>query len=249
MKSIKFLAALAVPAMFAACTNEELVAVQQEAQQSKEFVGAELIGKGVKLNLGTVSGSRLAADGTWTPSDKLGLGWVVSGAYNSDQSEAIAPTSDNLYGNHLFYYNEEEGDFNTMANIYTGWHFAYYPFNHMEKLGGEKIITINPAQEEEWVLDINNSCFYVSPRQFLSPANLNEETYQLENVRFEVERAFSAIGINIQPDQTFTKKNILKLLKNTARVKKILSVLLAKKEQRKILCVFLTVKYLNVKKF
>ena len=54
MKSIKFLAALAVPAMFAACTNEELVAVQQEAQQSKEFVGAELIGKGVKLNLGTV---------------------------------------------------------------------------------------------------------------------------------------------------------------------------------------------------
>ena len=32
MKSIKFMAALAIPAMFAACTNEELDAVQQEVQ-------------------------------------------------------------------------------------------------------------------------------------------------------------------------------------------------------------------------
>ena len=78
MKSIKFLAALAIPAMFAACTNEELDAVQQEVQQGKEFIGAELVGSGISLNFGTGVESRLYGN-TWSDDDKLGLGWVAAG--------------------------------------------------------------------------------------------------------------------------------------------------------------------------
>lgn len=214
MKSIKFLAALAIPAMFAACTNEELAAVQQEAvQQGEEFVGAELIGKGISLNVSSNSDSRISANGKWTGADKLGLGWVVNGTYADDQIESADPNDNKLYGNHLFYYNEEKGDFNTMANIYTGWHFAYYPFTHMQKLGNAKVVEVNPVQNEEWATDKFNSCLNLSARVFLSPKNLDEETYQLKDVRFAPVRVFNTIGINIQPNETFTTKANLSGLK------------------------------------
>ena len=214
MKSIKFLAALAIPAMFAACTNEELAAVQQEGvQQGEEFVGAELIGKGISLNVSSNSDSRISANGEWTGADKLGLGWVVNGTYADDQIESADPNDNKLYGNHLFYYNEEKGDFNTMANIYTGWHFAYYPFTHMQKLGNAKVVEVNPVQNEEWATDKFNSCLNLSARVFLSPKNLDEETYQLKDVRFAPVRVFNTIGINIQPNETFTTKANLSGLK------------------------------------
>lgn len=212
MKSIKFLAALAVPAMFAACTNEELAPVQQEVQQGQEFVGAELIGKGISFNVGSESESRISAAGKWTGKDKLGLGWIVKGNYSDTQTEAD-PDNQNFFGNHLFYYNEETDDFETMANIYTGWHFAYFPFTHMPKLGEIKTVTVNPVQKEDWETDRFNTCLQLTARAFLSPANLDEETYQLKDVRFDPVRAFNTIGINIQPNETFTKNSILSDLK------------------------------------
>ena len=212
MKSIKFLAALAVPAMFAACTNEELVAVQQEVQQVQEFVGAELIGKGISFNVDSESESRISAAGKWTSKDKLGLGWVVRENYSETQTEAD-PNKQELFGNHLFYYNEETRGFETMANIYTGWHFAYFPFTHMAKLGEVKTVTVNPVQKENWETDRFNTCLQLTARAFLSPANLDEETYQLKDVRFVPIRAFNTIGINIQPNETFTKNPILSGLK------------------------------------
>ncbi len=41
MKSTKFLAALAIPAMFAACTNEDILT--DMPQNNQELLGAEII--------------------------------------------------------------------------------------------------------------------------------------------------------------------------------------------------------------
>lgn len=209
MKSVKFLAALAVPAMFAACTNEELVAVQQEAQQVKEFVGAELVGTGITMDFGTEVGSRLYGS-TWSDTDKLGLGWVVAGEYGDAQSSDVAPTEEELYGNHMFY-KGEDGSFTSKGNIYKGWHFAYYPYAYMEELGEQKVININPVQTEVWDTDRYNTGFYLSARKFLSKADL-DENYQLKEKKFEMVRANNTIGVTIKPSATFTSSEVLKNL-------------------------------------
>ena len=207
MKSIKFLAALAIPAMFAACTNEELDAVQQEVQQGKEFIGAELVGSGISLNFGTGVESRLYGN-TWSDDDKLGLGWVVAGEYGSPQSVENAPDKENLFGNHMFY-KAEDGSFTSKGNIYKGWHFAYFPYAYMEELGEEKTLAINPIQKEDWDTDRYNTGLYLSARKFLSKKDLDEETFQLKEKNFSMYRANNTIGVTIKPNETFTGSNVL----------------------------------------
>lgn len=212
MKSIKFLAALAIPAMFAACTNEELVAVQDSVQQNKEFVGAELIGSDISINVGSGIESRLYGT-VWSVTDQLGLGWVVSGNYGDAQDVTKHPTGPELFNNLMFYKESEEGNFTTKGNVYKGWYFAYYPYAYMEELGTQKTITMNPTQTENWDTDRYNTAFYLSGREFLSKEKLDEKTYQLKkDVQFAMYRATNTIGVTIKPSTDFTGNNILKNL-------------------------------------
>ena len=82
MKSIKLLAAFAIPAMFAACTNEEIA--MESTQQLNQVVGAELIGTDISINVSNGVGSRLNAEG-WQSTDKLGLAWIVNEDYSTPQ--------------------------------------------------------------------------------------------------------------------------------------------------------------------
>ena len=206
MRSIKFLAALALPAMFAACTNEELAVVQEDFQSKSEFVGAELIGTNVSINFGSQSESRLSSAG-WEAADKLGLAWVVSDSYLADQTGDVNPTDPKLYANHMFQKDGDKG-FTTKGNLYKGWHFAYYPFTYMEKLGVAKTVEINPAQTQDFVEDRYNNCLYLSAREFLSKKNL-DENYQLEGVVYDMFRAFNTIAITVEPSTTFTESSAL----------------------------------------
>ena len=85
MKSIKLLAAFAIPAMFAACTNEEIA--MESTQQLNQVVGAELIGTDISINVSNGVGSRLNAEG-WQSTDKLGLAWIVN-IVNGDYSTKL----------------------------------------------------------------------------------------------------------------------------------------------------------------
>ena len=145
MKSIKLLAALAIPAMFAACTNEEIAV--DSTQQLNQVVGAELIGTDITINVSNRNGSRLNADG-WQTTDKLGMAWVVTTDYATPQDIKNAPTDNKWYANHMF--AVEDGKFVTKGNAYKGWHFAYFPFSYTESVS-EKIFNINPPQTaKEW---------------------------------------------------------------------------------------------------
>lgn len=209
MKSIKFLAALALPAIFAACTNEELAVVQEDFQSKSEFVGAELIGTNVSMNFGSQSESRLSSAG-WEAADKLGLAWVVSDNFIADQTADVNPTDPKLYANHMFQKDGDKG-FTTKGNLYKGWHFAYYPFTYMEKLGVEKTVEINPVQTQNFVEDRYDNCLYLSAREFLSKDNL-DENYQLGGVVYDMFRAFNTIAITVEPSVTFTESNALQNL-------------------------------------
>ena len=209
MKSIKFLAALAIPAMFAACTNEEMIAVQSEVQQGKEFIGAELVSSGISMNFGAGVESRLYGS-TWSDDDKLGLGWIVTENYSVAQSSESAPTEEELFGNHMFY-KAEDGSFTSKGNIYKGWHFAYFPFTYMEELGKQKTVAINPVQKEDWDTDRYNTGLYLSARKFLSKNDLDENS-QLKEKNFNMVRANNTIGVTIKPSTTFTDSEVLQKL-------------------------------------
>ena len=209
-KSIKFLAALLIPVMFASCAKEEFAPMQENAQN--EFVGAKLIGTNVSIDFAKPSNTKLY-NGVWQPGDQLGLAWAVTGAYNSNQDNNPATTlSQELYANHMFE-KVEGGNFTTKGNVYEGWHFAYYPFEYMKNLGGKKAIEINPTQTQTWDKDVWNSSLYVSAREFLTEGHLTDD-YQLddEKVVYEMYRALNTIVVFANPDAKFVASNNLKNL-------------------------------------
>ena len=204
MKSIKLLAALAIPAMFAACTNEEIA--MESTQQLNQVVGAELIGTDISINVSNGVGSRLNAEG-WQSTDKLGLAWIVNGEYSTAQSIETAPDNSKWYANHMF--AVEDGKFVTKGNAYKGWHFAYFPFSYTESVS-EKEFNINPAQtSKEWLGGRINDALHISPLKFLTRESL-DENYQLkEDVAFEVQRAVNAIQVTTTATEGFAEGGAL----------------------------------------
>lgn len=183
------MAAGALPLMFVACTNElENVAVEDQQQAPQEIVGAQLVSKGMTINVnrGTGVNSRLDKDGNFVDGDKVGLAWYkangVSTIYDVQLDPLThdwttymgkAPSDNKIFGNHKF--TKDGGDFSTDANVYEGFHFAYYPYAY-EKQVGKKIVTPNAnpqkgtSAEELW-----NEAFYISAQDSLLATSANED--------------------------------------------------------------------------
>lgn len=212
MKSIKLLlAAFAVSAMFAACTKEE-APVAQNLQQD-QFVGAELIGTNVSVNFGTYTDTKVdGLTGDFEEGDKIGLGWIVTNAgYAADQKPTAGLFGPDLFANHM--YIKENGELVTKGNMYKGWHFAYMPFQYVEKLGDALKVTVNPVQTEEYTRDAVNTNFNVSGRNFLTRESL-DDNYQLkEGISFPIARATNTIKVTVKPTAMFTGSDALKNLK------------------------------------
>lgn len=204
MKSIKLLAAFAIPAMFAACTNEEIA--MESTQQLNQVVGAELIGTDISINVSNGVGSRLNAEG-WQSTDKLGLAWIVNGEYSNPQDIEKAPNSNKWYANHMF--AVEDGKFVTKGNAYKGWHFAYFPFSYTESVS-DKVFNINPAQtSKEWLGGRINDALHISSLKFLTRESL-DENYQLkEDIKFVPQRAVNAIQVTTTATEGFAEGGAL----------------------------------------
>lgn len=201
MKAIKLMAALAIPAMFAACSNEEIVV--ESPKQFDQVVGAEIIGTDISMNVSKGEGSsRLGVTG-WETTDKLGLGWIVTGEYSTPQSELVAPNNNKWYANHMF--AVEDGKFKTKGNAYKGWHFAYFPFEYMESVS-QKVWNVNPPQTSKtWASGRVNDALCISPLKFLTRESL-DENYQLkESVVFEVQRAVNSIHVQTTAADQFVE--------------------------------------------
>lgn len=214
MKSIKFLAALAIPAMFAACTNEDISI--DTPQKLQEVVGAELIGTDISMNLSEGLGSRLHQAGsslTWDEGDKLGLGWITYGTAATQQLETKQATNDSLFANHLFEI-QATGEATTKGNVYKGWHFAYWPYEYMEQVD-KKLFTINPAQDEAWTLTGKSryaDALSISAKHFLKADDLEDN--QLKNEKkFKAVQVVSELMVGTTPVDGFVTDPVLNNLK------------------------------------
>ncbi|MBQ1219519.1 MAG: hypothetical protein IIX76_06140, partial [Bacteroidales bacterium] len=209
MKSIKFsLAVLMLAAAFTACTKDEMVSSQVDPMQ-KELVGAELLGTNISVNFGQDTDTKLYGS-TWADTDLLGLGWVVKGNYG-DIQDGTEPDNSRLAANHMF--AKGENGFTTKGNVYKGWHFAYFPFKYEEQVFVEKTIdNMNPVQTEVYDTDRYNTAFYISAKEFLTAEDHLTKDNQLENVTFDLFRAFKTIGVTVKPDASIKSDDVLKTL-------------------------------------
>ena len=197
MKSIKLLAALAIPAMFAACTNEDILS-ETSQQVQKEVVGAELIGTDISLNVTTGDiQSRIVNDEgvmKWTKEDRLGLGWMLTTKNDPTQvqTEDGDIANSKIWANHMFQMEgEEQGTFTTRGNIYKGWYFAYFPWAYQETLGKTLDVKVNPIQETMSLNERYSQNLHLSARQFVT-ANDLDENYQLEKP-FELQNTMNTL--------------------------------------------------------
>lgn len=205
MRNKKLLLALTLPAVFAACNNEEILT--EAPVNNMEIVGANLVSEGLVINVKNGVESRLTTGG-WEMTDELGLGWLnAKGNIYEDQKGGSAVTDIRVYANHLFKKNEN-GAFSTYGNVYEGYHFAYYAYQYMPQ-AGQMTVTVNPEQKEVWNAEHLNSTFHISAQDFITVDKVDANTRELKDVTFEVVPAVNELAIRIVPDAQFTDDEVL----------------------------------------
>ena len=202
MKNSKFLLALALPAVFAACSNEEIAT--EAPKNNTEIVGANLVSEGLVINAGKNGvDSRLDANG-WSATDKLGLGWVnAAGNIYADQLSDTKATDVRVYANHMFQQNAN-GSFTTYGNVYEGWHFAYYAYQYMPQVG-QLEVTVNPEQKDSYLTEHASNTFHISAQDYIKAANVDANTKELKDKTFEVVPAVNELAFRIIPSEQFTE--------------------------------------------
>ena len=221
--------ALAASAALVGCTSEELVpqkSVEAEKTLTMEsVVGADLTK--VEISLGDET---RATNGGWNKGDKLGLAWFnletagITGTQNSTNffgatSSVKANWSTEIYGNHLYTVNEN-GDFQTQANVYQGAHFVYFPYAYASQIQ-QKVVNVNAAPFEksanadmtDFAYDRFNKAFHMSSTDFIPALTSNDQTLKM---KFIMNPMVNVIDIKGIPSADFTGNDVLKALKVTS---------------------------------
>ena len=194
--------------MFAACAEEEIVKVDNTAQEMKEVVGANLIGSNLSMNAyfdGAESHTRYA-DGNqgWGEGDEVGLGWLICKDLqpNDTQKPSVEPGSSYLWANHMFDTQDNGETWSTKGNVYEGWYFAYYPWSYEKKVGSPKKVMLNPAMVGKGSALHMSQSLYLSNNQFLSMDDA--ENGKLEKA-FEMYQAVKFIQIKTNGTGNFAE--------------------------------------------
>lgn len=135
MKTRHLLTAIALPALFAACTNEELL--EQTTPGNVSLDDRQMVNvPAVNLNLGEQIDTRLSMDGNkyiWESTDLLGACLMDEITPNYHLPNTIWSqwfTLENyIQTNYKFAYNEQTGLFENNALMCEGNYFFYYPYD------------------------------------------------------------------------------------------------------------------------
>lgn len=143
MKAKHLLAALALPAIFSACTQDELVT----NDVNKEVVGTPI---GYDLNFIVPFSdptTRVSLGGNWEEDDKIGMGWISDGI-------KLAAADDKIYSNHPIYYKSASGQFKSETMIYEGLYIASFPYQKsVQSVGPLEFDLQNQVSEKSYHSD------------------------------------------------------------------------------------------------
>lgn len=208
MKTKVLFSALAVASLFAACNNEDMLT----NEENKQFENAELLGKGLSLNLTNDAVGTRVENGNWETGDKAGLAWVVKGG-NADSQGDITGVIDEPWANHM-YTNKCGGDeWTTSSNIYKGWHFAYYPFAYQDA-PKQLVFDVNAAPMKDKYLNDQYEALHISAADYLDASKIDGNAGTITTA-FRMERVVNILKPILNIDKAFTENPELKDIKIT----------------------------------
>lgn len=185
MKTKHILTAIALPALLAACSQDEDLS---GALSQKDFSNIPTVDVNFTASIdGNSPTTRMATRFDWEEGDKVGLAWLGEG--NKITLDG------NAYQNHpLFCTDAVAKSFKTETMLYVGSYYAYMPYN-------EKITDVVPM-----VFDASNqelaatSASYAKKAIYISPklTKLGGETAGIgKNTKLNLSRLSNAVTVNL----------------------------------------------------
>lgn len=181
MKKRVLFSACVLAACFTACTNDDFQSAmegnQNVATEIGETVGADLVSKGMTITVQDgEADTRMGASGNFTNGDIIGLAAYnlnKAGEYGNTQNQSDWSSSNvnqdkKIYNIPSFETEDNGATWTTMANIYQGPYFAYYPWSR-KGFQEEMVVTPNePAQTGAFANDRYTNRFQLSAQDFIA---------------------------------------------------------------------------------
>ena len=176
MERRNYLLALALPALLAACTQDELM-TENANNDGLKLVENPIENFNLKVNVAEDVQTRVTNDAKWQAGDQMGLVWFNPWYYNY-KDEKVHLEKPQFYANNRMTISDGgsgTGVWTSDAVIMEGQHFAYFPFqtvwgeDYLQVKGGQEILKVyNTADQKD---DVNNRLSWMMNHQtLLSPS-------------------------------------------------------------------------------
>lgn len=186
MKTKHILTAIALPALLAACSQDEDLS---GALSQKDFSNIPTVDVNFTASIdGNSPTTRMATRFDWEEGDKVGFAWLGDGA-------VISKIDGNAYQNHpLFCTDPTAKSFETKTMLYVGSYYAYMPYN-------EKITSVVPMEFDASNQELAaTSASYAKKAIYISPklTELDGETAGIgKNTKLNLSRLSNAVTVNL----------------------------------------------------
>lgn len=151
MKTKLFLAALAIPAFFAACSQDEFVNNDAVKEVTGTPLGANLV---FNVNKGADANTRLTETTGWEANDIVGMAWT-------DDNGGDITLGNKAYANHPLYFTSGSA-FQSKTMMYVGSYIAYYPYNEGLKSIADLTFSVPAEQTYKDADDFFNKLVFAS---------------------------------------------------------------------------------------
>lgn len=204
--------ASALMSFMAACNNDAIEDASSQVEQAgEEIVGAKLLSNGATMSVASDGSANsrmvIGEDGNahFTDGDEIGLGWFnIGSSITKDQPTSFDVANTialELYANHLFCKSGVCWD--SKANVYQGAHLAYFPHEHMSKVG-VKVFKLENKQTSADLVEVEAKRLMMSPKFILSEDDVKDtklqvstDLYAMTNaLKFNVNSSNSPFGTN-----------------------------------------------------
>ena len=228
MRTKHLLTAMVLPALFAACTNDDFQSAAPEAPVNAE--GRNLV-ENVTLEMGTGADSRLVWDGdyTWEAGDQIGA--CLMDVITSDYNATSYPNNlwhnrfdlvDYIQTNYRFT-RDDAGMWTTEAKMLEGNYFFSYPYN--ANRGKRDAYTFSVAKQTlDGTSEADLMKAYADNNSFVGYGKVEQGAVEGETVKVDMLNVFGQTGITIENgsgQETYTIERVVlrgSAVKNTATV-------------------------------
>ena len=199
MKAKHILTAIALPAMLAACSQDEDLsgALSQKDYSNIPTVDATFT---ASVNDGDVQ-TRMATKFGWELGDKIGLAWLGTDDAGTGVAAGKVVIDGKAYQNHpLFCTDPVKTSFETKTMLYVGKYFAYMPYNENIKSIEEVVFNVTDQELATTTAPYAKKAIYISPKLTELVADPTEGEIGAgmgKNVKLNISQLSNAATVNL----------------------------------------------------